>query len=89
MAANVQAIQAMQTQLQEVQGTMTSSLPDQINEAFKRLAPGLYADEAGNVMEVGEDGQVRPVNPENEINELPDMGAPPAPAGADIPGGAV
>lgn len=84
MQANLDAIQAMQTQLQQSQTVMTSDLPNQINEAFKRLAPGLYADEQGNVMEVDANGQVLPVNANQQ---LPD--SPPPPSGVSIPGGGV
>lgn len=84
MKANLDAIAAMQTQLQEAQTAMTSTLPQQINDAFKRLAPGLYQDEAGNVMEVDQEGQVRPVMAGQDMAL-----EPPPPAGVSIPGGAV
>lgn len=86
MQANLNAIAAMQTQLTETQNVMTSTLPQQINDAFKRLAPGLYADEQGNVMEVDEQGQVRPVMADQG---LPEMDSAPPPSGVSIPGGAV
>jgi len=84
MAANIEAIQALQTQLQQAQQTFTSDLPDQLNEAFKRLAPGLYQDNDGNVMEVDDEGQVRPVmaaNPELSQPPSPDMMSPSIPQG--------
>jgi len=84
MQANVDAIQAMQTQLKESQAVMTSDLPNQINEAFKRLAPGLYADELGNVMQLDANGQVLPVDANQQF---PD--SPPQPSGVSIPDGSV
>lgn len=81
MAANIQAIQALQIQLQQAQQSFTSDLPDQLNEAFKRLAPGLYQDNDGNVMEVDDEGQVRPVMPQNAELGAPEMMSPSIPQG--------